>query len=105
VKESARNRPFSETDLSTLWGHASPVNLATVRKMDRQTIRLPDIDPSIAQANASGTVPLTAALKSAGFSIGVLVFFIVMVVSWSQFTKPQRGQQIEISAAAPAPRF
>jgi len=81
------------------------VNLATVRKMDRQTIRLPDIDPAIAQANATGPVPLTTALKSAGFSIGVLVFFVVMIVGWPQLAKLQRGQQVEISAAAPAPRF
>jgi hypothetical protein len=72
--------------------------------MDRQTIRLPDIDPAIAQANATGPVPLTAALKSAGFSIGVLAF-VVIIVGWSQVAKLQRGQQVEISAAAPAPRF
>jgi ABC-type dipeptide/oligopeptide/nickel transport system permease subunit len=73
--------------------------------MDRQTIRLPDIDPAIAQANATGPVPLTTALKSAGFSIGVLVFFVIMIVGWPQLAKLQRGQQVEASAAAPAPRF
>jgi hypothetical protein len=73
--------------------------------MDRQTIRLPDIDPAISQTNATGSVSLAAALKSARFSIAVLVCFIVMVVGWAQFAKLQRGQQIEISAAAPAPPF
>ena len=73
--------------------------------MDRQTIRLPDIDPAIAQANATGPVPLTAALKTVGFSIGILVFIAVMIVGRLPLAKLQRGQQVEISAAAPAPRF
>jgi len=75
------------------------VNLATVRKNGRQTIRLPDIDPQLLR-QWTGPVPLTAALKSAGFSIGVLVFFLVMIVGWPQLAKLQRGQQVEISAAA-----
>src|SRR3954467_11219929 len=80
-----------------------PVNLATVRKIDRRTIRLPDIDPTIAQANAIGAVSLTAALKSAGFSIGVLVFFIVMIVGWPQLAMLQRGA-LESACGADRPQ-
>jgi hypothetical protein len=65
----------------------------------RQDLRLPDIDPAIAQANAIGPVSFAAAMKSARFSIAVLAFFIVMIVGSSQLAKLQHSQQIEISAA------
>jgi len=67
--------------------------------LHRRKIRLPDIDPTIAQAQAPAPAPLASALKTAGFSIGVLAFLIAVTIGWPQLSKFQRGQQIEIGSA------
>ena len=67
--------------------------------MLRQKMRMPDIDPAIAQAEATAPAPLPDALKTAAFSIGAIVLCIVLSSGWSQLSKVGRGQQIEISAA------
>jgi hypothetical protein len=67
--------------------------------MLRQKMRMPDVDPSIAQAEATAPAPLADALKTAAFSIGAIVLCIVLSSGWSQLSKLGRGQQIEISAA------
>ena len=68
---------------------------------NRRKIRLPDIDPTIAQAQAPAPASLTSALKTAGFSVGALAFLIVVTIGWPQLLKFQRGQQIEIGSAKP----
>jgi hypothetical protein len=68
-------------------------------EMLRQKIRMPDVDPAIAQVQATAPAPLPAALKSAAFSIGAIVLCIVLSSGWSQLSKLGRGQQIEISSA------
>ena len=66
---------------------------------NRRKIRLPDIDPTIAQAQAPAPASLASALKTAGFSVGALAFLIVVAIGWPQLSKFQRGQQIEIGSA------
>jgi hypothetical protein len=66
---------------------------------NRRKIRLPDIDPTIAQAQAPAPVSLASPLKTAGFSVGALAFLIVVAIGWPQLSKFQRGQQIEIGSA------
>jgi hypothetical protein len=60
---------------------------------------MPDVDPAIAQAEATASAPLPDALKTAALSIGAIVLCIVLSSGWSQLSKLGRGQQIEISAA------
>ena len=67
--------------------------------LHRRKIRLPDIDPTIAQAQAPAPASLASALKTAGFSVGALAFLIVVTIAWPQLSKFQRGQQIEIGSA------
>jgi hypothetical protein len=76
-----------------------PANFGKAREMLRQKMRMPDVDPAIAQAQATAPVPLPAALKSAAFSIGAIVLCIVLSSGWSQLSKLGRSQQIEISSA------
>jgi hypothetical protein len=45
------------------------------KKMQAQKIRFPDIDPAIAQAEATAVAPLSSAFKAAAFSIGAMLFF------------------------------
>jgi hypothetical protein len=66
-----------------------------------QKIRLPDIDPAIAQAEATAGAPLSSAFKAAAFSIGAMAFFVVLSADWSQLAKLGRSQSVEVSAAAP----
>jgi hypothetical protein len=40
-----------------------------------QKIRLPDIDPAIAQAEVTAVAPLSSAFKAAAFSIEAMLFF------------------------------
>jgi hypothetical protein len=68
-------------------------------RTNRRKIRLPDIDPTIAQAQAPAPASLASALKIAGFSVGALAFLIVVAIGWPQLSKFQRGQQIEIGSA------
>lgn len=67
--------------------------------LHRRKIRLPDIDPTIAQAQAPAPASLASALKTAGFSVGALAFLIVVAIGWPQLSKFQRGQQIETGSA------
>lgn len=76
-----------------------PANFGKACEMLRQKMRMPDVDPAIAQAQATAPAPLPAALKSAAFSIGAIVLCIVLSSGWSQLSKLGRGQQIAISAA------
>jgi hypothetical protein len=70
---------------------------------NRRKIRLPDIDPTIAQAQAPAPASLASALKTAGISVGALAFLIVVAIGWPQLSKFQRGQQIEVGAVKPPP--
>jgi hypothetical protein len=68
------------------------------REMLRQKMRMPDVDPAIAQAHATAPAPFPTALRSAAFSIGAIVLCIVLSSGWSQLSKLGRGQQVAISA-------
>ena len=66
--------------------------------MVRRNIQLPDVDPSISQAGAGASASSSDALKGAVFSIGVIVFLVVVSAGWSQLAKLRDGQQIKVSA-------
>jgi hypothetical protein len=66
---------------------------------NRRKIRLPDIDPTIVQAQAPAPASLASALKTAGFSVGALAFLIVVALGGPQLSKFQPGRQIEIGSA------
>jgi hypothetical protein len=74
-------------------------NFWKAREMLRRQIRMPDVEPAIAQAEVTAPAPLHAALKTAGFSIGAIILCIVLSSGWSQLSKLGRGQQIDVSAA------
>jgi hypothetical protein len=65
-----------------------------------QKIRLPDIEPAIALAEATTVAPLSSAFKAAAFSIGAMLFFLLLSGDWSQLSKFGRSQSAEVSAAA-----
>ena len=75
----------------------SPTTRGQMRHLKTQ---FPDIDPSIAVAAATSAAPAVRALKSAAFSIAMLLFLIIVSVGSSQLSKFNRGQQIELSAAS-----
>ena len=61
--------------------------------------RLPDIDPTIAQAAAGAAAPLAASAKAAVCCILAMALLGVLSVDWSRISKPSRSQQAEISTA------
>jgi hypothetical protein len=101
--DPARGRGVAShrTDSPVFHGSKSywPANFGKARQMLRQKMRMPDVDPAIAQAEATAPAPLPDALKNAAFSIVAIVLCIVLSSGWSQLSKLGRGQQIEISAA------
>jgi hypothetical protein len=62
--------------------------------------KMPDIDPAIAQAEATASVrSLPAAWKSAAFSIGAVVLVVALSNGWSMLSNLGRDPHVQISAA------
>jgi hypothetical protein len=60
---------------------------------------LPDIDPTIAQAEAAAPAPLAAPAKSALCCILAMALLGALTVDWSRISKLGRSQLADISAA------
>src|SRR4249919_3114210 len=67
-------------------------NFGKAREMLRQKMRMPDVDPAIAQAEATAPAPLPDALKTASFSIAAIVLCIALSSGLSHLSKVGRGQ-------------
>jgi len=70
--------------------------------MLRQDIRLPDVDPAIAQAGVTSAPPTSGALKAAILSIGVIALLVVLNSAWAHLLPIERSQHVELT---PAPLF
>jgi len=69
--------------------------------MLRQRVRLPDVDPAIAQTQATAATPLPAAMRAVAITIGAMVLIALVSADWSPLAKLGRSQPLEASAAAP----
>jgi len=67
--------------------------------MLRQDIRLPDIEPAIAQAGVTTTAPTSGTLKAAIVSIGVIALLVMLNGGWAQLLPFERSQHVELTPA------
>jgi len=67
--------------------------------MLRQDIRLPDVDPAIAQVGVATAAATSAALKTAIFSIGVVALLVMLNSAWALLPPIERSHHVELTPA------